>query len=124
MRGASSRRRPAEGRGCVRVLETHVHNDYVSGAHEIRAATGAELVMPAQGGYEFDHRGAQEGEEVLLGDLRLVAMDTPGHTFEHIAWLLYERGNDSPVAVFTGGSLLVGSAGRTDLLGPEHMRRS
>lgn len=102
------------------VLETHVHNDYVSGAHEIRAATGAELVLPADGGYEFAHRGAREGEEVLVGDLRLVAMDTPGHTFEHIAWLVYEAGGQTPVAVFTGGSLLVGSAGRTDLLGPDH----
>jgi glyoxylase-like metal-dependent hydrolase (beta-lactamase superfamily II)/rhodanese-related sulfurtransferase len=102
------------------VLETHVHNDYVSGAHEIRAAHGAELVLPADGGYEFDHRGAREGEEVQVGDLRIIAMETPGHTFEHIAWLVYEGDNPVPVAVFSGGSLLVGSAGRTDLLGPDH----
>jgi glyoxylase-like metal-dependent hydrolase (beta-lactamase superfamily II)/rhodanese-related sulfurtransferase len=102
------------------VLETHVHNDYVSGAHEVRAACGAELVLPAAGGYEFAHRGAREGEEVRLGDLRIVAIDTPGHTFEHIAWLVYEGEDDVPVAAFTGGSLLVGSAGRTDLLGPGH----
>ncbi len=102
------------------VLETHVHNDYVSGAHELRAAHGAELVLPADGGYEFDHRGAREGEEVRVGDLRVVAMATPGHTFEHIAWLVYEGDSDEPVAVFSGGSLLVGSAGRTDLAGPDH----
>ncbi len=102
------------------VLETHVHNDYVSGAHELRAAHGAELVLPADGGYEFDHRGAREGEEVRVGDLRVVAMATPGHTFEHLAWLVYEGDSDEPVAVFSGGSLLVGSAGRTDLAGPEH----
>jgi glyoxylase-like metal-dependent hydrolase (beta-lactamase superfamily II)/rhodanese-related sulfurtransferase len=102
------------------VLETHVHNDYISGAHEVRAATGAELVLPADGGYAFDHRGAREGEEVRVGDLRIVAMDTPGHTFEHIAWVVHEGDADVPVAVFTGGSLLVGSAGRTDLLGPDH----
>jgi hydroxyacylglutathione hydrolase len=102
------------------VLETHVHNDYVSGMHEIRAATGAELVLPGAGDYAFDHRRAVEGEEVLVGDLRLVAMDTPGHTYEHIAWLVHEQGDDVPVAVFTGGSLLVGSAGRSDLLGPDH----
>jgi len=112
----------AEKRGArIRaVLETHVHNDYVSGAHEVRAAHGAELVLPADGGYEFAHRGAREGEEVRVGGLRLVAMDTPGHTFEHIAWLLYEDGSPEPVALFSGGSLLVGSAGRTDLLGPDH----
>ncbi len=102
------------------VLETHVHNDYVSGAHEVRAVTGAELVLPADGGYEFAHRGAREGEEVRVGDLRIVAMDTPGHTFEHIAWLVYEGDGEHPVAVFSGGSLLVGSTGRTDLLGPDH----
>ena len=102
------------------VLETHVHNDYVSGAHELRAAHGAELVLPADGGYEFDHRGAREGEEVRVGDLRVVAMATPGHTFEHLAWLVYEGDSDEPVAVFSGGSLLVGSAGRTDLAGPDH----
>jgi hydroxyacylglutathione hydrolase len=102
------------------VLETHVHNDYVSGAHEIRAATGAELVVPAQGGCAFPHRPADEGHEIDVGDLRLVAMATPGHTPEHLAWLVHGPGNPEPQAVFSGGSLLVGSAGRTDLLGPDH----
>ncbi len=102
------------------VLETHVHNDYVSGAHEVRDAHGARLYLPADGGYEFDHVGSREGEEVRVGDLRLVAIDTPGHTYEHIAWLVYEGDAEEPSAVFSGGSLLVGSAGRTDLLGPDH----
>lgn len=102
------------------VLETHVHYDYVSGAQEVRTATGAELVLPARGAYEFAHRPADEGEELALGDLRLVALATPGHTPEHIAWEAYRAGADSPDALFSGGSLLVGSAGRTDLLGPEH----
>lgn len=100
------------------VLETHVHNDYISGAHEIRAATGASLVLPAAGGYEFPHEAAEEGHEFTIGDLRLVALATPGHTPEHLAWLVYRAGAMEPEAVFTGGSLLVGSAGRTDLLGP------
>jgi hydroxyacylglutathione hydrolase len=102
------------------VLETHVHNDYVSGAHEVRAATGASLVLPAAGGYRFPHEGAEDGYELALGDLRLVALATPGHTPEHLAWLAYRAGAEQPEAVFTGGSLLVGSAGRTDLLGPSH----
>jgi hydroxyacylglutathione hydrolase len=102
------------------VLETHVHNDYISGAHEVRDAHGAQLYLPADGGYEFDHVGSREGEELRVGDLRLVAIDTPGHTFEHIAWLVYEGDSEDPAAVFSGGSLLVGSAGRTDLLGPDH----
>jgi glyoxylase-like metal-dependent hydrolase (beta-lactamase superfamily II)/rhodanese-related sulfurtransferase len=102
------------------VLETHVHNDYVSGAHEVRAATGAELVLPAGGRYEFLHRRADEGDETTVGDLRLIALATPGHTPEHLAWLVQAAGEETPRAVFSGGSLLVGSAGRTDLLGPAH----
>src|SRR6266487_2786192 len=85
---------------------------------EIRASTGAQIIAPAKGRYEFPHRPADEGDEVMLGDLRLVAMATPGHTFEHISWLAHEAG--APAAVFTGGSLLVGSAGRPDLLGDQH----
>jgi hydroxyacylglutathione hydrolase len=97
------------------VLETHVHNDYVSGALEVRAATGAQVVAPAKGAYRFPHRGMAEGDEIDLGGVVLRAMETPGHTPEHLAYLLSESGR--PVAVFTGGSLLLGSAGRTDLFG-------
>jgi glyoxylase-like metal-dependent hydrolase (beta-lactamase superfamily II)/rhodanese-related sulfurtransferase len=102
------------------VLETHVHNDYVSGAHELHAATGAQIVAPAKGRYQFRHRPVDDGDELTIGDLRLVAMATPGHTYEHIAYLVYDGDAAEPAAVFTGGSLLVGSAGRPDLLGPEH----
>jgi glyoxylase-like metal-dependent hydrolase (beta-lactamase superfamily II) len=102
------------------VLETHVHNDYVSGAHEVRAATGAELVLPARGGYQFPHRPVDDGDELAVGDLRLVALATPGHTPEHLSWLAYRAGQADPEALFSGGSLLVGSAGRTDLLGPAY----
>jgi glyoxylase-like metal-dependent hydrolase (beta-lactamase superfamily II)/rhodanese-related sulfurtransferase len=100
------------------VLETHVHNDYLSGAIETRAATGAEIVAPARGGYQFEHRGFDDGDSIEAGRLRLTALATPGHTPEHLAWLVTELGGeDKPTAVFTGGSLLVGSVGRTDLLG-------
>jgi glyoxylase-like metal-dependent hydrolase (beta-lactamase superfamily II) len=101
------------------VLETHVHNDYVSGALEIRAAAQAEIGAPARGKYEFPHRAMAEGDEIRIGALRIVAWETPGHTPEHIAWLVYEDGRADPVAVFGGGSLIVGTAGRTDLLGPD-----
>ena len=105
------------------VLETHVHNDYLSGALETRAATGAEIVAPGRGGYEFEHRPADEGHWLEIGGLRLTAWATPGHTPEHLAWLVTEAGTsgedpDGARAIFTGGSLLVGSVGRTDLLGP------
>jgi hydroxyacylglutathione hydrolase len=132
----------AERRGVriVGVIETHVHNDYLSGALEVRAATGAEIVAPARGGYAYAHRPAYEGDSVELGDYRLTAIATPGHTPEHLAWLVTaadpaggtaggadradgRNGTGSasapaPIAAFTGGSLLVGSVGRTDLLGP------
>jgi glyoxylase-like metal-dependent hydrolase (beta-lactamase superfamily II)/rhodanese-related sulfurtransferase len=102
------------------VLETHLHNDYVSGAVEIREATGAEIVAPGGGGYRFEHRAMLEGDEVRLGDLVIVAMETPGHTPEHLSYLLSEAESGRPLAIFTGGSLMVGGAGRTDLVGPEH----
>jgi hydroxyacylglutathione hydrolase len=110
----------AEARGLrVRhVLETHVHNDYVSGAPEVRAATGATIAAPAHGGYAFPFTPLGDGSVLTLGEVRLVAMATPGHTPEHTSYLLRSR-DDDPLAVFSGGSLIVGSAGRTDLLGPE-----
>lgn len=101
------------------IVETHVHNDYVSGALELRAITGAEIAAPARGNYEFDYRPMAEGDEVRVGDVRLVAMATPGHTPEHLAYLVYDEGSDVPTGVFTGGSLMVGGAGRTDLLGED-----
>lgn len=109
----------AEARGVAirRVIETHVHNDYLSGAAELRAATGAEIVGPADARYAFDFTPVRDGDEIAIGDLTLVALATPGHTFEHTAYLLREP--DGP-ALFSGGSLIVGSAGRTDLMGRDH----
>jgi glyoxylase-like metal-dependent hydrolase (beta-lactamase superfamily II)/rhodanese-related sulfurtransferase len=111
----------AEARGLriVAVVETHVHNDYLTGALEIRDATGAEVCAPARGAYEFPHRPMAEGDEIALGAVRIQAMETPGHTPEHLAYVAREASDGEPVAAFTGGSLMVGSAGRTDLLGPE-----
>jgi hydroxyacylglutathione hydrolase len=107
----------AESRGLtVRyVLETHLHNDYVSGALEVRAATGAEVVAPVKGAYRFPHRGDGRGPRDRAGRRRPAGDGDPGHTPEHLAYLLSESGR--PVAVFTGGSLLLGGAGRTDLFG-------
>ncbi len=99
------------------VLETHVHNDYLSGACALRAATGAEIAAPAQGNYDFPHRGLREGDEIQFGNLRIVALETPGHTPEHVSYLVFEGTAAAPAALFSGGSLIVGSAGRTDLLG-------
>jgi glyoxylase-like metal-dependent hydrolase (beta-lactamase superfamily II)/rhodanese-related sulfurtransferase len=107
------------GAAIRQVIETHVHNDYVSGAAELRAATGARVVGPAMAEYDFDFARVEDGSEVLVGDSTLVAMSTPGHTYEHTSFLIRD-GEAAPSAMFSGGSLIVGSAGRTDLLGREH----
>ena len=99
-------------------IETHVHNDYVSGAAELRAATGAEIVGPAAAGYAFAFLPIADGTEVELGDGSLMALATPGHTPEHTSYLLRDA-DGRQVALFSGGSLIVGSAGRTDLLGAD-----
>ncbi|MCE7733583.1 MAG: MBL fold metallo-hydrolase [Candidatus Heimdallarchaeota archaeon] len=105
--------------GIKYVLETHVHNDYITGALEIHDKTGAELAIPADGHYEFQHKPMQEGDSIKIGDLEIKAWATPGHTLEHMSWLVSDQDN-IPQAIFTGGSLLVGSAGRTDLLGEDY----
>lgn len=95
--------------------ETHLHADFVTGSREL-AAGGAEVVASAAGELAWPHRALRDGDEVDLGHWRLRALATPGHTPEHLAYLLSERGR--PRAVFTGGSLLVGSVARTDLIDP------
>jgi hydroxyacylglutathione hydrolase len=103
------------------VLETHLHNDYVSGGPELAALTGARHVIGAGAQASYEHQPAHDGDTFDLGALRFVALDTPGHTPEHVAYMLSDRSRaDDPLAVFTGGSLLVGAVGRTDLLGQEH----
>lgn len=102
-------------------IETHVHNDYLSGALELREAIGTTVVAPAEGGYAFEHRGATDAFELTVGRGGLVALSTPGHTPEHLSWQLQD-GDGQPRAVFSGGSLLIGGVGRTDLLGPARVR--
>ncbi|MCA9876535.1 MAG: MBL fold metallo-hydrolase [Thermomicrobiales bacterium] len=102
------------------VLETHVHADFVSGARELAAATGAPVFASRLGNTEFPHVALDDGDEVAVGGLRLRALWTPGHTPEHLAYLLYDpaRGAE-PLALYSGDILFVGEIGRPDLLGPE-----
>lgn len=99
------------------VLETHVHNDYLSGGRAMANQLGAELVFPAGAAPVFRHRPAFHHEDLDAGAFTIRPLHTPGHTPEHTSYLMVMEGR--PVAVFSGGSLLVGSAGRTDLLGQE-----
>jgi glyoxylase-like metal-dependent hydrolase (beta-lactamase superfamily II)/rhodanese-related sulfurtransferase len=96
--------------------ETHLHADFVSGSREL-AAAGAQVLAAAAGQSAFEHEGLHDGEEVDLGGLTLRALTTPGHTPEHLSYLLLDR--STPMALFSGGSLLVGSVARTDLIAPE-----
>lgn len=97
--------------------ETHLHADFLSGSVQLATTQGSTVVASAAGARDFAHRGLAEGEEVDLGGLRLRALATPGHTPEHLSYLLLDGA--MPLAVFTGGSLIVGSAARTDLSGDE-----
>ena len=97
-------------------LETHLHADFVSGSREL-AANGAQVLASAAAGSEFPHHGLGDGDEVDLGGLRLRALATPGHTPEHLSYLLLD--GSEPVALFSGGSLLVGAVARTDLITPD-----
>jgi hydroxyacylglutathione hydrolase len=97
-------------------LETHVHNDYLSGARELRRSHGTAIAGPAAGRYRFSLRGAEEGTRIELGEVAVVARATPGHTPEHIGWEVQDA-SGIPVALFSGGSLLMAGVGRTDLLG-------
>lgn len=110
--------RLAEERGLAIAygLETHLHADFVSGSREL-ASLGGQILAPQAGDLAFPHRGLVDDEEIDLGGLTLRAIGTPGHTPEHLAYLLLD--GRTPVALFSGGALLVGSVARTDLISPE-----
>jgi hydroxyacylglutathione hydrolase len=96
--------------------ETHLHADFISGSREL-AAGGAQVLAAAAGDTTFGHRGLHDGDEVDLGGLTLRALATPGHTPEHLSYLVLD--GSRPAALFSGGSLLVGAVARTDLIAPE-----
>jgi len=97
-------------------VETHLHADFLTGSREL-AARGATVLAPRASGIEWPHRGFDHGEELELGGLTLQALATPGHTPEHLSWLLCD--DDRPVGLFSGGALLVDAVARTDLIAPE-----
>ncbi len=96
--------------------DTHLHADFLSGAVQLAADDGATVLASAAGHRAFPHTPLADGDEVDLGGLSLRALATPGHTDEHLSFLLLDGRHE--LGVFTGGSLIVGSAARTDLLGP------
>ena len=101
------------------VAETHMHNDYVSGGLALSRACGASYLVGAAEPASFARTPVSDGDRIDVSDeFRIQVAATPGHTFNHLAYVL--EAGDEVAGVFTGGSLLFGSVGRTDLLGAEH----
>lgn len=99
------------------VLETHLHADFVSGARELQAE-GASLLAPRDAELAFPYRPVEDGLEITVAGLTIRAVATPGHTPEHMAYLVLD--GEDPLALFSGGALIPGGVARPDLLGAEH----
>ncbi|MGI9196189.1 MAG: MBL fold metallo-hydrolase [Candidatus Nanopelagicales bacterium] len=99
-----------------RVVETHFHNDYVTGGLELARKHGAEYVVPAGFDIRFEAIQVNDGDTFSVGDLDIEVIHTPGHTPNHMSYAV--RMGDDPGVIFTGGSLLYGSVGRPDLVAP------
>jgi hydroxyacylglutathione hydrolase len=105
------------GLGLRWTADTHSHADYVTGSPGLVERAHVSFLAPAASRLETPHRGLRHGDRVMLTpDVELLAIATPGHTPDHHAYVLLER--SEPVALFSGGSLMVGAVGRTDLCGP------
>jgi hydroxyacylglutathione hydrolase len=107
------------------VTETHIHADYLSGSRELAKATGATLLLSAEGGQEWQYKFAredgatflQDGDTFAVGNVRLEAMHTPGHTPEHLTFLVADTlASPQPIGALTGDFIFVGDVGRPDLL--------
>lgn len=104
------------GLRCAMVLETHIHNDYVSGGLQLAHQHNAPYAVNAADEVAFERHGVADGDELSVGGMRVRVVATPGHTDTHLAFVI--SGGPGPAAVFTGGCLLYGSVGRTDLVDP------
>lgn len=102
----------------IAILETHIHADFVSGSRELAARTGAPIYVGAEGEVRFEHRPLHDGDRIELGKLHLDVLHVPGHTPEHVAFVISGgQGAAEPWGVFTGDTLFAGEVGRPDLLG-------
>jgi len=100
------------------VIETHLHADFVSGHHELAARTGARIYFGAGAAAKFEFVPVHEGDEIVMDDVTLRFLETPGHTPESISVLILERDKaGKPYGVLTGDTLFIGDVGRPDLLG-------
>lgn len=98
------------------ILETHLHADFVSGHMELAERTGAKIYVPESGKCEFTHIGVSEGDVIELEDMELRVLETPGHTPEHVSYVVADKSRTpEPLGIFTGDTLFVGDVGRPDL---------
>jgi len=109
----------ARGLDVTHVIETHIHNDYVTGGHALAGLVDAEYCLNADDPVRFERTGLRDGDLLASGLMRVRALLTPGHTPTHLSYELQDA-EGRAVAVFTGGSMLFGTVGRPDLIGP-HM---
>ena len=103
------------------IAETHIHADFLSGSRELAKATGAEIYLSDEGGsdwqYQFPHIGLKDKDTFKVGNLRFEVMHSPGHTPEHISFILTDTAaSNHPIMIFTGDFVFVGDVGRPDLL--------
>ena len=102
---------------CVLVIETHLHNDYVTGGLELARRTGASYAVQGREDVAFERCAVHDGDILTVGTLEVRVIETPGHTENHVSYIVGHHGQ--PTAVFSGGSLLYGAVGRTDLVHPQ-----
>ncbi len=106
----------AMGMRITHILETHLHADFISGHMDLAQATGAPIYAPKSANCEFDHVPMEECSEFEIENLHLRVVETPGHTPEHISYVVVDRSRgDDPAGVFCGDTLFVGDVGRPDL---------
>jgi len=105
-----------DGCALTHSFDTHVHNDFVSGSFALQEFADTRVVAGAGANFSFAFHSVRDGESIEVGGITLTALHTPGHTPEHMSYALATR-DGGMRGIFTGGSLIVGSAGRTDLLG-------
>ena len=115
----------AEGVRITHVTETHIHADFVSGSRELAARTGAQLILSDEGDADWKYAFAREagarlikdGDYFMVGNLKIEVLHTPGHTPEHVSFMLTDTpATDKPMGVFTGDFVFAGDVGRPDLL--------
>lgn len=106
----------AVGAKITYVLETHMHNDYVTGGYQLAKSLGATYVVPAGSGVSFQAQEIKDQEMIRTGSFTLTGLLTPGHTEHHMS---YAATDENTTAVFTGGGILYGTVGRSDLVSRE-----